>query len=101
MTTPEVGHTMEQLMKTGEVADVFRVSPSTVSRWAAKGVIPCIRLGGSLRFRRADVEAFVELHTAPVVLPLAPRPPKPVSADREALRQAYPHLDPANRPGRG
>ena len=40
-----------------EAADLLHVSSRTVSRWAAKGLIPCIvTLGGHRRFRRADVD---------------------------------------------
>lgn len=43
----------------GEVARVLHVSPKTVSRWAARGLIPHLAtLGGHRRFRRDDVEAI-------------------------------------------
>jgi excisionase family DNA binding protein len=41
-----------------EVARLLQVSPKTVSRWADKGLLPCIvTLGGHRRFRRSTVEA--------------------------------------------
>jgi excisionase family DNA binding protein len=41
----------------GEVARLLHVSPKTVSRWAAQGLLPCVvTLGGHRRFRRDDVE---------------------------------------------
>jgi excisionase family DNA binding protein len=41
----------------GQVAEVLHVSPKTVSRWAAEGLLPClVTLGGHRRFRRQDVE---------------------------------------------
>lgn len=41
----------------GKVAAVLHVSPKTISRWAAQGLIPClVTLGGHRRFRREDVE---------------------------------------------
>lgn len=40
----------------GEVAELFRVDPKTVTRWAKTGRIPYIRtLGGHYRFPRAEV----------------------------------------------
>lgn len=43
----------------GEVARQLQVSPKTVSRWADKGLLPCIvTLGGHRRFRRSAVEAI-------------------------------------------
>ena len=41
----------------GEAARMLGVSPKTVSRWADRGLIPCVvTLGGHRRFRRAAVE---------------------------------------------
>ena len=41
----------------GQVGRVLQVSPKTVSRWAAQGLLPClVTLGGHRRFRREDVE---------------------------------------------
>ncbi len=41
----------------GEVARLLHVSPKTVSRWAGRGLIPCVvTLGGHRRFSRDDVE---------------------------------------------
>lgn len=50
---------MTDLLTAAEVAETFRVSPQTVSRWADKGIIPVIRLGATLRFRREDIEALL------------------------------------------
>jgi excisionase family DNA binding protein len=50
----------EMLLTPGEVAQIFRVNPKTVSRWARAGKISTIRtLGGHRRFRAGDVEALV------------------------------------------
>jgi excisionase family DNA binding protein len=55
-----VPHT-EPLLTTGEAADLFQVSDETVRRWAEDGRLPAITLpSGRLRFRRADVLAFLE-----------------------------------------
>jgi excisionase family DNA binding protein len=56
---------MSDLLTAGEVAEAFRVSRNTVSKWAADGTVPVIRLGGVLRFRRSDIEAL--LNPAPAV----------------------------------
>jgi len=40
----------------GEVARLFGVSPSTVTRWARTGVLPAVRTpGGHYRFRSEDI----------------------------------------------
>jgi excisionase family DNA binding protein len=48
------------LMRTSEVADLFRVNPTTVIRWAEEGKLSCSRtLGGQRRYLRAEIEALV------------------------------------------
>ena len=45
-----------ELLTEREVAALLRVAPSTVGRWAARGLIPVIVLpSGRRRFRRDDV----------------------------------------------
>jgi nitrogen PTS system EIIA component len=43
-----------------EVAEYVQVSERTVLDWAQKGEIPCGKLGNSWRFKRADVEAWLD-----------------------------------------
>ncbi|MFI0445817.1 helix-turn-helix domain-containing protein [Actinomadura sp. 6N118] len=48
-----------ELLTTAEVARIFRVSSSTVSGWAARGLLPYVRTpSGRLRFHREDVDRF-------------------------------------------
>lgn len=49
------------LMTPAEVAAAFRVDPKTVTRWANRGLLPCIRtIGGRhRRYWRSDVEAML------------------------------------------
>lgn len=48
----------DPLLTSTEVAELFRVDPKTVSRWAAAGRIDSVRTpGGHVRFRRSVVEA--------------------------------------------
>ncbi|MCU1463307.1 MAG: BldC family transcriptional regulator [Acidimicrobiales bacterium] len=50
----------DQLLTPSEVAQMFRVNPKTVTRWARAGKITAIRtLGGHRRFRASEVEAFL------------------------------------------
>ncbi len=47
-----------ELLTPAEVAELFRVNPKTVTRWARSGKISAIRtLGGHRRFRRDEIEA--------------------------------------------
>ena len=50
------------LMTVGEVATELGVKPRTVYRWLDADRIPePIHFGGTTRFRRADIEFFVEV----------------------------------------
>ncbi len=56
--------TTEPLMTPGEVADLFRVSPKTVARWASAGKITAVRtLGGHRRYRQEEARALLEHST--------------------------------------
>ena len=60
----------ERLMTPGEVADLFRVSPKTVARWASAGKITAVRtLGGHRRYREAEAEALLEDATHEATVP--------------------------------
>jgi len=49
----------DPLMTSAEVSALFRVNPTTVTRWALAERLPSIRTpGGRLRFRRSVVEAL-------------------------------------------
>ena len=48
----------EKLLTPSEVAELFKVNPKTVTRWARAGKITAIRtLGGHRRFRSAEIHA--------------------------------------------
>jgi len=50
---------MDTMMTRSEVAAFLRCSQRTISRAAASGMIPCVRIGPrTLRFRRSDIEAL-------------------------------------------
>jgi excisionase family DNA binding protein len=49
-----------ELLTPGEVAELFRVDPRTVTRWAKAGKLATIRtLGGHRRYRAAEVEKLL------------------------------------------
>ena len=57
----------------GEVARILHVSPKTISRWAAQGLLPCVvTLGGHRRFRPEDVDAVSLRMTGEKALPAHP-----------------------------
>ena len=48
------------LLTPNEVAEIFRVNPKTVTRWAQSGKISAIRtLGGHRRYRESEVRALL------------------------------------------
>lgn len=47
-----------EILNAEEVARRYKVAQSTVYAWADKGVLPAIRLGGSVRFRNDALIAF-------------------------------------------
>lgn len=52
---------LEILLTPGEVAEMFRVDPKTVTRWANEGKLASIRtLGGHRRFKKALIDQLLE-----------------------------------------
>ena len=52
---------LEDLLTAKEVAQWLGVSEKTVRRWQHQGKLPCVKLNGwAVRFKRCDVEAFIE-----------------------------------------
>jgi excisionase family DNA binding protein len=51
----------ETLLTPSEVAQLFRVNPKTVTRWARAGKLTAIRtLGGHRRFRASEIKRCLE-----------------------------------------
>lgn len=48
------------LLTTRDVAELLRVSRRTIDYMAAKGTLPRVRVGGSVRFYRDDVVAIID-----------------------------------------
>lgn len=54
----------EPLLTPAEVANIFRVDPKTVTRWARGGKLNSIRtLGGHRRYVKSEVEALLQHST--------------------------------------
>ncbi len=56
----------DKLLTPGEVAELFKVNPKTVTRWARAGKITAIRtLGGHRRFDADEIRSILDnAHTA-------------------------------------
>ncbi len=51
----------DALLTPSEVAQLFRVNPKTVTRWARAGKLNAIRtLGGHRRFRASEIQRCLE-----------------------------------------
>jgi excisionase family DNA binding protein len=51
---------LDRLLTPGEVADLFRVEPRTVGRWARDGRLSAVRTpGGHRRYRESAVRALL------------------------------------------
>ncbi len=76
----DAAHATERLLTPGEVAEMFRVDPKTVTRWASAGRIGSIRTpGGHRRFKESEVKALlakltVEAHEGPAAGPTGTGP---------------------------
>jgi len=53
----------EKLLTVDEVAEILRVSPSTVYRRIQAGELPAIKLGHrQVRIKQEDLDAYIEAH---------------------------------------
>lgn len=55
---------IETLLRTSEVARIFDVHVRTIGYWAEEGLLPCVRIGRTIRFHRSDVEEVLEQRAA-------------------------------------
>ena len=51
-----------EILTVQEVAQFLRVSERTIYEWATAGTIPCGKLGTTWRFKRSEVEKWVNQH---------------------------------------
>jgi excisionase family DNA binding protein len=48
------------LLTTPEVAELLRVSPRTVDRWAIEGRLPRVQIARAVRYRADDIAALID-----------------------------------------
>ena len=51
---------MEELISPKELSKLLKVSKTWPYKMAKRGRFPCYRLEGVIRFKRADIEAYLE-----------------------------------------
>ena len=54
--------TPERLLTARQLAELLGFAPGTIVDWAEAGKLPCYRIGGRLRFRADEVEAWLAEH---------------------------------------
>ena len=90
---PMMNETLSEMLLATEVAQWLRVRPNTIYAWAATGHIPSVRLNGTVRFIRADIQRWVDAcskdHIESYPSPTRPIVPlKPRSTSRETIQRA-------------
>lgn len=58
--TEDTRNDFEPLMTVEEVADYIKFEPSTIRQWVKARSIPHLKVGRSTRFRRQDIDAWVD-----------------------------------------
>jgi excisionase family DNA binding protein len=56
----------ERLLTAAELADVLGFSSATIVDWAEAGKVPAFKVGGRLRFKESEIEAWLESQRRPV-----------------------------------
>jgi excisionase family DNA binding protein len=54
---------MDEILTLPEVAQLLKVAEKTVYTMAQKGELPAFKVGGQWRFRRADLDAWIDAKT--------------------------------------
>lgn len=50
----------DEILTLPEVAQLLKVNDKTVYSLAQKGVLPAFKVGGQWRFKRVDIDAWIE-----------------------------------------
>jgi excisionase family DNA binding protein len=64
-TGTEIVHKPRELIDETEAADFLNISPGTLSVWRSTGrySIPFVKVGRRVRYRRSDLEAWLQSRT--------------------------------------
>jgi excisionase family DNA binding protein len=60
--TGGIDMTQDTLLNVKQVAGYLQLKESTIYSWAQDGKIPAIKIGRTWRFRRSDLDAWLERH---------------------------------------
>lgn len=93
---------MTEFLTTTEAAELLRVHRTTITRLVKDGKLAGTHVGARLVIARTAIDEFVQRNTSavqPDAFDAKVRAPKPVPADREALRERYQFLRPQAKAG--
>ena len=51
---------IRDLMTVDQVADYIQVKKKTIQNWASSGRIPCCHIGGTVRYRKSEIDSVME-----------------------------------------
>ena len=57
----------ERLMSVHEMAEYLNMNISTIYMWSQKGQMPAMKMGKMWRYRRSDIEAWLNSRRSPQV----------------------------------
>jgi PTS system nitrogen regulatory IIA component len=57
----------EQLMSVHEMAEYLNVNISTIYMWSQKGQMPAMKIGNLWRYRRSDIDVWLNERRSPPV----------------------------------
>ena len=65
MTIRDIVHASRDLLNEQETAELLTLAPGTLSVWRSTGRynIPVIKIGRKVRYRRSDIDAWLEART--------------------------------------
>jgi excisionase family DNA binding protein len=59
------GNESEGLLTVDELAEYLKCSPGTIYNRTSRNEIPHLKVGGLLRFRRSEIDVWIERHREP------------------------------------
>ncbi|MGH9426446.1 MAG: helix-turn-helix domain-containing protein [Terriglobia bacterium] len=68
---------MSPFLDIRQLSDYLCIKRSTLYAWAAQGKIPCLKLHGLLRFRRVDIEHWIDSCQVPANTGIDQQAPSP------------------------
>ncbi len=78
---------MEKLLTARQVSELLEVKLSTVYDWVYRGLIPYVKLGRLIRFKKKEIFHWVDDHT---LRPKSPPVRKKAGERAKALQKEFP-----------